>query len=531
MAKQERRLESVKNLITRKYREVERMNIDNNQFIPFHLRNCAAWMCALSLILLTVLACNTRESRITGPEKKAMEKEFVYDDDEIYSAIENALWDDQAVIDQDITVMVNDGVVTLKGVVENLRQTPRVLKIVRNIKGVRSVIDRMVVDPVNVPDEVLQQDIAEALMFDPATNPFEIQSQVKEGVVTLSGTVHSGAEESLAEFVVSGIRGVKEIRNMIQIKPVRNRPSGEMKEDIVQRLATDALVDSNRIQVEVKGKSVILKGDVGSAAERAQAYRDAWTAGVTNVNDDQLKVSFWDRDRFRRDDRYETRPDKLLKSTIFDAFRYDPRVRSSKLEVRVSDGIVTLAGSVDSIAARDAAEEDASDTVGVWRVRNFLSVKPKSFVSDDELAERVGHAFRRDAFLYPSDLHAEIQHGTVYLLGKVESQFEKQHASKMISRINGVTTCENLLHVQHSMTPKLDWELSDDITKRLRSNPYVRSKNIQIEVEDRVVEFKGIVSDWRAYREVLDTAYRAGAEAVRDQLLVKEGPEGVKASV
>jgi osmotically-inducible protein OsmY len=501
-----------------------------NQLSGFSGSRLVAIVAAVFLLGGPSGGCKRDEEKVIEKEKEKIERKIVLDDAEIGAVILHALWDDAAMNASDLRIDVEHGIATLEGRVDNLREKQRAVEITRNVKGVRSVIDRISVQPAIIPDVYLQRDVEQALLMDPATDAYEIVNSVKDGVVTLTGQVDSWAEQQLAEYVVSGVRGVKKIRNTIETKPAEVRPADEIRNDVAGRLAADALVDDDRIEVEVRGKVVKLSGEVGSAAEQARATRDAWVAGVEEVDDSGLKVALWERDRFRRTGGLRPTTREEIEKAVRDAFFRDPRVWPFELEVHVEGGIAILTGEVDSLAARHAAEQDARNTVGVWRVRNRLKVVPGPEVPTEVLAERVGNAIGRDPYLHAGDVHATVENGTVYVVGNVDSAFEKRHATAVLSRVTGVSGIENLLNIQRDETPKLDWEVESDVARNLKWSPYVKRDGIEIGVEAGVVELKGIVADWRAYREALQAAYRAGATAVRDNLLVREWPEGMKAA-
>jgi hypothetical protein len=68
--------------------------------------------------------------------------------------------------------------------------------------------------------------------------------------------------------------------------------------------------------------------------------------------------------------------DAGLSGKIKSKMALDELVRARTIDVSTSDGVVTLAGTVQSVAERDAALRLARDTKGVTRVVNLLVVLP-----------------------------------------------------------------------------------------------------------------------------------------------------------
>lgn len=133
-------------------------------------------------------------------------------------------------------------------------------------------------------DEDIQQDVMEELKRDPRLQPNEIGVVVKDGGVTLTGKVEYGFQETAAEQAANRLDGVKGVTNLIIVKP-KVSPA-ELKREIEQALVRNVRTDAERIQVEVEGHKVILRGIASSYAEKEAAKDTAWSEpGVTEVED------------------------------------------------------------------------------------------------------------------------------------------------------------------------------------------------------------------------------------------------------
>jgi osmotically-inducible protein OsmY len=81
---------------------------------------------------------------------------------------------------------------------------------------------------------------------------------------------------------------VEGITNSIEVKP-RAAPE-DIRRKIEEALRRAAKIDASRITIESNGSEAILKGTVRSWAERQEAERAAWSAGVAKV-DNRIIIS------------------------------------------------------------------------------------------------------------------------------------------------------------------------------------------------------------------------------------------------
>jgi osmotically-inducible protein OsmY len=469
-------------------------------------------------------------------------------DYEISNAVDDALIDDSATPAWNIDVATDQGIVTLSGTVNNILAEDRAEKIASTVKGVKGIINRLTVSAPFRADTEIEEDVRDALLWDPVTESWELSASVDNGMVTLNGVVDSWQEKQLASKVAKGVSGVKGIINQVSVDYKTERSDAEMEEEIQQALRWDAYVDDALITVNVDNGQVTLTGTVGSLAEKREAWTEAWVAGVSQV-DNNLDVESWARDERFRVDKYVDMSDQEIENAVNDAFLYDPRVNMFDLDVEAVNGQVTLRGTVDNLSARRAAAQDARSVVGVWGVENRVKVRPGT-PSDDTIEDNVEDALVWDPYVDRYEIDVAVTDGEVYLYGDVDSTFEKAQADDVASRQVGVRDVNNFLTVNvpgpaiyspyvgewylydydwyataNLTATESDWEIENDIEGELFWSPFVDSDEVNVEVEDGIAMLTGTVDTWGEYQSATENAFEGGAVGVDNNLTVHYGPD------
>jgi osmotically-inducible protein OsmY len=470
-------------------------------------------------IILLLWVFGTQHSWAQETEKKEIA------DAKIMLALETELQLSEAVPSHLIDVFANEGIVTLSGSVSNVLAKERATELAETIKGVSAVVNNIEVNTILRPDEELKQDIINALLYDPATDSYEITPEVNQGAVTLEGTVESWQEKKLAGDVTRSVRGVMEVKNNIQIDYPERRADNEIEADIKRRLKNDVWVDEALINVNSEGGDVTLTGTVGSAAERRWAAYDAWVMGTESVDTSGLEIKWWARDEMKRKSAYEDVTDAEIEKAVQNAFVYDPRVNSFELQAEADNGVVTLSGTVDNYRAKMAAENDARNTIGVWRVKNHIKVRPGELPEDETLEDLVRAALARDPYVESYDIDITAVNGMVYLDGDVNTSYEKNHAAQVAWHVNGVVDIVNLIDYEHTWTHKNDWEIQQDVMNQLYWSPFVDLDDVHVTVENGVVILDGTVDTWIERTTAGRNAFEAGAKDVWNKIEVRyNGP-------
>jgi osmotically-inducible protein OsmY len=442
-------------------------------------------------------------------------------DNDITNAIESEFLVDEVIDANTLNVTTANGIVTLSGTTHNILTKDRALEIASTIKGVRSIINRIdVQSSLLLSDDDIQKSVKKALLLDAATEAFEVQVQVADGIVTLDGSVQSWAEKKLCTSVAKGVKGVRKVKNDITIDYAITRPDIELKAEIEGILVNDVQVDDYLIDVAVNDGAVTLSGIVGSLREKIRAKGDAWVVGVTSVDAEDLKIEWWVRDRLRREKDVVSRNDEEIKKAVKAALLYDPRVFSFNPNVEVSDGTVTLTGIVDNIEAKKTAEQDARNTTGTWRVKNHIKVRPEIIPSNQELENRVLNAFVDDPYIERFEISVSASIGWIFLSGDVHTSFEKHHAQTVAEGVQGVTNVINNIRYEYQWTWKPDWVIEDDVNDQLTWSVYVNEDDIEVSVNDGIVKLNGEVDNFGEYNSAEKNAYEGGAKDVVNNLTV-----------
>jgi osmotically-inducible protein OsmY len=192
----------------------------------------------------------------------------------------------------DIGVTVKDGAVTLHGTVHSYFEELAVINAAKRVKGVHAVVEEIKIkypSDTQIDDKDIAERIAHLCEWNTTFRKYDIKAEVKNGRVTLTGTVDWQYQRADIRDHVSRLRGVVGVTNSIAIRPHASQL--DVKRKISEALHRSATLEASKINVDVVDGKVTLKGHVKAWYERKLAEDAAWSApGVTTVVD-QIQIS------------------------------------------------------------------------------------------------------------------------------------------------------------------------------------------------------------------------------------------------
>jgi osmotically-inducible protein OsmY len=213
--------------------------------------------------------------------------------------------------------------------------------------------------------------------------------------------------------------------------------------------------------------------------------------------------------------------DRQILEDVLQELTWDSRVDETDVAVGVDGGIVTLSGTMDSLAKRSAAVEAAHRVLGVLDVADEIQIKLPGDRrhTDAEIAHAVRFALEWDAFVPDQRIRSTVSDGCVTLEGEVATLREKEDAAKIVRSLAGVKGLHNFIRVETAKAEPV--ALRQAIERALARRAEREAERIRVHVENGTVVLEGRVRTWPEKKAVLGAVgHAAGVEEVRDRLSV-----------
>jgi len=215
------------------------------------------------------------------------------------------------------------------------------------------------------------------------------------------------------------------------------KTDSQIQADVLAELKWGPNVKETDVGVQVHDGVVTLTGNVDSYAKKLAARRAAHRVyGVLDVADDVIvKVpTFWER------------TDEDLAKGVRNALQWDVLVPDDRITTTVSNGTVTLEGSVDTWTQRSDAEWAVHRLTGVRSVVNQVAVTGKP-VDPIQIKRQIEEALERQADREAKRVGVAARDGVVTLTGTVRTWAEKNAIQGTVEFSPGVRRLDNKITV------------------------------------------------------------------------------------
>src|SRR5690242_6167175 len=207
---------------------------------------------------------------------------------DVREAVNAELKFDPLVDDADIHVVNVSGDVALDGTVPSYPQYLEAAAAAQRVGGVKNVHNHLevVLPDADVRDDVMLTTAANNALMQNVIVPDGVEAAAEDGNLTLTGTVGYGPERAAAERAVSGLIGLRGVRNDIEISYDAHSPV-DVDVHVQQALERSALVpDDSDVTADTKDGIITLTGHVRTWAEHDAVVGAAMMAiGVIDVRD------------------------------------------------------------------------------------------------------------------------------------------------------------------------------------------------------------------------------------------------------
>lgn len=201
--------------------------------------------------------------------------------------LEQLEWND-AVDAENISVEIEDKTVYLKGTIPSYSAKViafrDAIQVARGYDVENELTVKFQPQQNGLADTKITDNIQNFLKYNSDINPVNLSVVAENGEVTLSGKVAKSWEKSEAEKIANSAKGVVNVVNKIEVKPNAVRSDEYIGQDLRRVLERSALVDEDKIYVEVENGVVHLTGSVVSEPVLNDINEKAlYTNGVVDV--------------------------------------------------------------------------------------------------------------------------------------------------------------------------------------------------------------------------------------------------------
>lgn len=200
---------------------------------------------------------------------------------------------------------------------------------------------------------------------------------------------------------------------------------------------------------------------------------------------------------------YLSSDNNSLAGDVIAAIAANPHVGASAIRAFVTDGLVRLQGTVDTLYQKQVAEQVASQVPGVTGVENDLTVGVDIDIRDKVLQRNVDNTLASAGL---ENAGSRVDRGVASLLGSVASPVENSQAIELAEQVEGIKQVISNLRIGEIGQREDDIKLASNVVFAVSQNPAVRPMDLQVRVDNGFVMLTGEVPDQKMIAIITQTA-------------------------
>lgn len=217
-------------------------------------------------------------------------------------------------------------------------------------------------------DIQIQQDVMDELQWQPFLNASEIGVSVKNGVVTLSGTVNSYAKKVAAERAAKNVKGVRAVAEDLVVRqgPDSTKSDSDLAAAILTSLRWHSDIREENLKIKVEDGFVTLEGQVQWPFEK-QLVSEA-IENITGINGIINNIIVVPGVQLAN-----------VEQEIRRALNRHADIDAENIHITIEGDKVILTGKVHSAFAKNSAAKAVWLAPGVREVENKLDIFSKVY--------------------------------------------------------------------------------------------------------------------------------------------------------